>query len=144
MRILLVNPPWRKSTGAYGVRAGSRWPFTVSAPGPKALKYIPFPFFLAYAAALLEKIDGTDVLAIDAIAEGLSEEEYRHRVRVFGPQFVVAETSAASFAVDMAHRLGQAGVSRVHGGDCRTACDKHCQGCPYPISAGGLLLYWGV
>ena len=103
MRILLANPPWRKSTGAYGVRAGSRWPFTMSAPGPKDLKYIPFPFFLAYAAALLEKIDGADVLAIDAIAEGLSEEEYRHRVRAFEPQLVVAETSTASFAVDMEH-----------------------------------------
>lgn len=103
MRILLVNPPWCKSTGEYGVRAGSRWPFTMSAPGPKDLKYIPFPFFLAYAAALLEENDGADVLAIDAIAEGLSEEEYRDRVGTFGPQLVVAEASAASFAVDMEH-----------------------------------------
>jgi len=75
----------------------------MAAPGPKNLKYIPFPFFLAYAAALLEKTDGADVLAIDAIAEGLLEEEYRNRASAFGPQLVVAETSAASFAVDMEH-----------------------------------------
>ena len=48
MRVFLANPPWYRP-GYYGVRAGSRWPHFES----EDTDYMPFPFFLGYAAAML-------------------------------------------------------------------------------------------
>jgi hypothetical protein len=63
MKVLLANAPWRKE-GYYGVRAGSRWPhFERCGTG-----YMPFPFFLAYATAVLERAN-IEVMLIDGIAE---------------------------------------------------------------------------
>ena len=63
MKIFLGNPPWKKGS-RLGVRAGSRWPFTLGVPeGARKPEYIPFPFFLAYAAAVLER-DGFTVMLI--------------------------------------------------------------------------------
>lgn len=101
MKVLLTNPPWKKSDERFGVRAGSRWPFTQRAKKSKALNYIPFPFFLAYAAALLEKERGLEVKAIDAIAEGLTDDEYFEKLLSFRPDLILAETSAASFSEDL-------------------------------------------
>jgi len=103
MKVLFANPPWKKHEGRYGVRAGSRWPFTMPALGPDRLPYIPFPFFLAYAAALLEERGNAEVLAIDAIAEGLEDSAYEERVARFAPDVIVAETSQASLSQDIAH-----------------------------------------
>lgn len=100
MKVLLANPPWKKGGDRFGVRAGSRWPFTMVAPDRKSLGYIPFPFFLACATALLERERSLDVMAIDAIAEGLDEEEYLAELTRFRPDLVIAETSTASFGVD--------------------------------------------
>jgi anaerobic magnesium-protoporphyrin IX monomethyl ester cyclase len=98
---MLVNPPWRKGDRRFGVRAGSRWPFTVSASNAKSLGYVPFPFFLAYAAAVLERLPSVTVSACDAIAEGLSDSEYLAKLRAFQPDLVVAETSTPSIDVDL-------------------------------------------
>ena len=48
-RVFLGNAPWSKRD-YYGVRAGSRWPHFES----EDMTYMPFPFFLAYATAVLE------------------------------------------------------------------------------------------
>ena len=62
MSILFSNPPWwegkesrgflKKKRWRRGVRAGSRWPFTYlgrcTPDNPRALDYIPYPFFLGY------------------------------------------------------------------------------------------------
>lgn len=55
----------------YGVRAGSRWPWTMSKPhgGP------PYPFFMGYAAAHLQA-NGFEVNILDAVAE----EDYDYEV----------------------------------------------------------------
>ena len=55
----------------YGVRAGSRWPWTMNKPhgGP------PYPFFMGYAAAYL-RANGFEVNIIDAVAE----EQYNYQV----------------------------------------------------------------
>jgi len=103
MKVLLANPPWKKSEGRYGVRAGSRWPFTMPTSGPDRLPYVPFPFFLAYAAALLEKQSDAEVSAVDAIAEGLDDGQYMRRLAEVAPDVIVVETSQASFPVDVAH-----------------------------------------
>lgn len=103
MKVLLVNPPWRQGEGRYGVRAGSRWPFTLETDDPKRMPYLPFPFFLAYAAALLEARSDVEPVALDAIAEGLTEAEYAARLAAIAPDIVVAECSQASFGEDLRH-----------------------------------------
>jgi radical SAM superfamily enzyme YgiQ (UPF0313 family) len=100
MKVFLGNPPWREGD-RYGVRAGSRWPFTSRVEQGGYLSYIPFPFFLGYATALLEKNDVV-VKLIDAIAEGIDNNRYLDRIREYGPDLIVHETSTPSFDVDIA------------------------------------------
>jgi anaerobic magnesium-protoporphyrin IX monomethyl ester cyclase len=100
MRIVLGNPPW-KIDNRLGVRAGSRWPFTMEVPkGTRIPPYVPFPFFLAYAAAVLER-GGFFVMLLDAIAEGFTEDEYIARALSFKPDLILHETSTASIRVDL-------------------------------------------
>jgi len=95
MKVLLTNPPWLRP-GWYGVRAGSRWPHMERADSP----YMPFPFLLGYAAAVLEA-DGHEVMAIDACAERIDRAAFLARVRDFGPDFVMAEISTPSLTEDI-------------------------------------------
>jgi len=95
MKILIGNPPWSKS-GFYGVRAGSRWPHYEH----ESSRYMPFPFQLAYTAALLEK-NGFEVAMIDGCAERMSDEQYLARAADFAPDLVIHEISTISFAQDM-------------------------------------------
>lgn len=100
IKTLLANPPWRKGN-KYGVRAGSRWPhFQELPPSRKIPSYIPFPFFLAYAASLLRK-HNKDILLIDAVAEGIDEEEFLNRVTAYKPHLVILETSTPSINLDL-------------------------------------------
>ncbi len=99
MRIILLNLPWRQNN-RLGVRAGSRWPFTSEPEENGYIKYIPFPFFLAQAAALL-KNKNNDVKLIDAIAQGLDEKGIMDEISVFRPCLIVIETSTPSFDNDM-------------------------------------------
>ena len=96
MKVFLGNSPWRKE-GFYGVRAGSRWPHFERCD----TDYMPFPFFLAYAAAVLEQ-EEHEVLLVDGIAEGIEEDEFISRVEKFGPDVVVLEVSTISIEVDLA------------------------------------------
>ena len=61
---------------------------------------MPFPFFLAYAAALLKKQD-FEVRLIDAIAEGLGENLFLTKVEDFRPDLMVVETSTVSLHDDL-------------------------------------------
>src|SRR4051812_22388097 len=85
MKVLFSNPPWWTDTimgsdgqgnhfpmyGA-GVRAGSRWPFTQYIPWPPDRSafgaYLPYPFFLGYAATYAARETGAEVLFRDSIA----------------------------------------------------------------------------
>lgn len=93
-RIFLGNAPWYRK-GYYGVRAGSRWPHLRK----EEEKYVPFPFFLAYTAALLEK-HGFEISLLDAVALRLSNEKFLEKVIDFSPHIVILETSIPSFDVD--------------------------------------------
>ncbi|MFC1666695.1 B12-binding domain-containing radical SAM protein [Candidatus Omnitrophota bacterium] len=95
MKIVLANLPW-KVRDRWGVRAGSRWPHIKSY---QEGDYLPFPFFLAYAAALLKK-NGHSVYLIDAIAEKIHYEDFIRKVKGVAPDFIVAETSTASLYND--------------------------------------------
>jgi radical SAM superfamily enzyme YgiQ (UPF0313 family) len=96
MKIILANLPW-KNFGKTGVRAGSRWPHL---KGPTEKDYLPFPFFLAYAAALLKK-NNFDVELVDAIAERKSYSVFFKQIKEANPQLLVCETSTVSLMHDM-------------------------------------------
>lgn len=95
MRVFLGNGPWAKP-GFYGVRAGSRWPHFED----EHLEYMPFPFFLAYAAAVLERED-VPVLLVDALAEKTTLEPFLDRVAAFAPDLIVLEVSTISLDTDL-------------------------------------------
>lgn len=95
MKVFLGNSPWIKK-GYYGVRAGSRWPHFEK----ENHQYMPFPFFLAYAAALLEK-HNIKTLLVDGIAERISDSEFFRRINVFGPDLIVLEVSTVSLDKDL-------------------------------------------
>ncbi len=96
MKIFLGNPPWEKD-GRFGVRAGSRWPFTQR--GSRS-GYIPFPFYLAYATSLLEK-NGFDVKLVDGIAERQTHAEFMRSTEAYSPDIVLFETSTPSIYSDL-------------------------------------------
>jgi radical SAM superfamily enzyme YgiQ (UPF0313 family) len=95
MKVFLGNAPWYKQDG-YGVRAGSRWPHFE----PKGSTYMPFPFYLAYATAVLEK-NGVNAKLVDGIAEKLKEKVFINRVLEFQPDLVLLETSTPTIEIDL-------------------------------------------
>ena len=99
LRVMLVNPPWRSGKRC-GVRAGSRWPLTMDIGNASIPGYLPYPFFLAYATAVLKK-NGINAVIVDAIAEGLSNEELLERARGFSPDLVLIEAATASIENDL-------------------------------------------
>lgn len=102
--VVIVNPPWRITEDdklRLGVRAGSRWPFTSDAPTDKRINdYMPFPFFLATAAAMCKKA-GHPTVIIDAVAEGLLPEEFITRLSSLHPSVILMEPATASHEVDL-------------------------------------------
>ena len=92
-RVLFSNPPWwvsetpcqlsekeQSSLHTAGVRAGSRWPFTYSGrstPGRRDLSdYMPYPFFMGYAASYVEQKTGAHVRLRDSIATRETYDSY--------------------------------------------------------------------
>lgn len=114
MRVLFSNPPWYTSEGPdrtslRGVRAGSRWPhqFEYRSAGvvnghiPELIGgYIPFPLFLATAAALAKK-HGHEVEMRDSIASGETYEHYYAHIQRTAPRAVVIETSTPTLRHDL-------------------------------------------
>jgi anaerobic magnesium-protoporphyrin IX monomethyl ester cyclase len=98
MRVLLANLPWICDGERIGLRAGSRWPHLKLKK--EQLPYYPFPFFLAYAAAVLEKA-GYDVILKDCIAEELSDADFKAILDEQKPDMVVFETSTPSIGNDL-------------------------------------------
>lgn len=98
MKVLLSNPPWFVDGGRkWGIRAGSRWPFTT----PPAYGYLPFPFLLAYATSYLRK-QGIQAHLVDSVLTRESVDSYFERIRHFAFDYVVIETSTPSIENDLA------------------------------------------
>lgn len=96
MKIVLANLPWQ-CFGRTGVRAGSRWPHL---KGRTEKYYLPFPFFLAYAAALLKE-NNFDIELIDAIAERKSYRAFVNDMRRLKPHILLCETSTVTLEHDV-------------------------------------------
>lgn len=99
MRIALLNLPWNIN-GRFGVRAGSRWPFSSEPEKHGYISYIPFPFFLAYATSLLKR-EAKEARLIDAIAEGIEEQRLIEEISAYNPELIVIETSTPAFKNDL-------------------------------------------
>jgi radical SAM superfamily enzyme YgiQ (UPF0313 family) len=111
MKILFSNPPWweggTSEAGSLriGVRAGSRWPFTRQANHiPDRFKvggYLPFPFFLGYAASYTKKcIPDALVWMRDSIGRGESYGVYLDYVAWLKPDWIIIETATPSWPHD--------------------------------------------
>lgn len=108
MKIIFSNPPWfeQSDTGLrMGIRAGSRWPFTIHAPHPvdqfQFGSYLPFPFFLGYAASYTAKaVPGAVVTMRDSIARGEGYRSFLAYVEKEKPDWVVIETATPSWEHD--------------------------------------------
>jgi anaerobic magnesium-protoporphyrin IX monomethyl ester cyclase len=92
MQVLVANPPWPGP--GYGARSDVRWPHK------RSDKYIEYPIYLSYTAAVVEQA-GFDVAFIDAIMDELGIEQFAHRVSELGPRLALIETSTPSIAFDM-------------------------------------------
>jgi hypothetical protein len=111
MKILFSNPPWWDWSGSalrYGIRAGSRWPFTAPAhcrpdeyqPGG----YLPFPFFMGYAASYARRHapPQAQVFLRDSIALRESYLAYFQWLEMVAPDWIVIESATPSWAHDLA------------------------------------------
>lgn len=86
MKILFSNPPWwdiNDNSVRGGIRAGSRWPFTQpvrSRPDHSVWgEYVPYPFFMGYAATYTARATGAKVRLRDSFINrhfGLHTETY--------------------------------------------------------------------
>lgn len=119
MKILFSNPPWwegRQWTSdaegqpleAYvgGVRAGSRWPFTMLHAAPPDTPafggYLPYPFFMGYAATYAARQTGAEVVFRDSIALRESYAKYMAFAMQGRFDYIVIESASPSWDHDRA------------------------------------------
>lgn len=100
-RVPGIHALWRKArlggTIRYGVRAGSRWPWTMDFP----FEHSPFPFFMGYAASAVQHL-GHRVALIDSVAnEDFSYSEFLARVDDELPDLIIQECSTPTADIDL-------------------------------------------
>lgn len=111
-KVLFTNPPWwveklsdpPKERWLAGVRAGSRWPFTQSIrSAPDRLvpgDYLPYPFFLGYAAAYARKSGEARVEFRDSLALRESYESWFAFLEEGRYDYLVVESGTPSWEHD--------------------------------------------
>jgi radical SAM superfamily enzyme YgiQ (UPF0313 family) len=92
MKVLIANPPWPGP--GFGARSDVRWPHK------RSDKYIEYPIYLSYTAAVVEEA-GFEVSFIDAIMDELSIEQFAQRVQGLSPRLALIETSTPSIDFDL-------------------------------------------
>ncbi len=109
MKFFLFNPlyssPVGKDQEKYFIRSGSRWPHSGIKRRGTLPHYLPFPFFLAYAAAWLRR-DGFEVSACDCVALDLPLSGLLARLSGEKPDAVFFETATATIKRDLALAAG--------------------------------------
>lgn len=128
MRILIGNPAYRQAVGdgleRYMLGAGMRFPWSLLKRESERPRYAMFPFFLAYAAALLENRK-FDVSVVDAVPLNLSEADFDQRVADAAPHVIVLEPNTAVIdrVLQQARRLrDRTGARIVLVGSHASAC----------------------
>jgi len=112
-KVLMSNPPWWEGKEGWlfrrrwraGVRAGSRWPFTqrsLSRPDHwRRLDYLPYPFFMGYAASYVAKHAAVDVTLRDSIALRESYDRYYRHLAEEKYDYVFIESATPSWPNDL-------------------------------------------
>ena len=98
-KVLFSNPPWfdtSDGTLRCGVRAGSRWPFTQ----PAGAGYLPYPFFMGYAATYAAANTTADIRFRDSIAIRESYEQFGAYLAAERFDYVFFETATPSWDHD--------------------------------------------
>lgn len=118
MTILLANAPTRIPAAdgqeRFFVKAGSRWPFSIQKDQDESCRYVPFPFSLAYLAALLERA-GLPVEVFDGVALNIDRETFLARCTGYRPSIVLMESTTPTIDDDLAlcRELKQATGARI-------------------------------
>ena len=82
----------------YGVRAGSRWPWTIDRP---LYNLAPYPFMMGYTTSLLRR-EGYDADVMDVVIDGESNyDRFLRRVERSKPDIVLMECFASTLDVDL-------------------------------------------
>ncbi len=89
MNVLILNPPFK-----------GRFSRTSRSPAVTLGGTIYYPFWLAYAAGVLEQ-KGFSVQLVDAPAQGLSVDDVIERIKNEPPQLIVVDTSTPSIYSDV-------------------------------------------
>lgn len=104
MKVLLANPFCTQSISnkyeKYFIRAGSRWPHSGVKKKGTIPHYLPFPFYLAYSAAML-KDSGFDVHTVDAVALDMPEESFLLLLSKENPDLVFFEVTTPTIDYDL-------------------------------------------
>lgn len=107
MKVLFANPPiFENDKGQLRkwVRAGSRWPHSypaISRPDVYAAgNYVPYPFFMGYAATYVAKHTGAKVLLRDSVALHESYSSFWKYLQHERPDFVFFESASPSWEHD--------------------------------------------
>lgn len=105
MKVLVANPPaqfvLKDGLEKYFIRAGSRWPAaTVKSREERITDYLPFPFYLAYTAAMLRD-QGYDVIAIDAIALNWTQDDFIQYTIREKPDLLLLESTTPTIKHDV-------------------------------------------
>ncbi|MDR3449159.1 MAG: radical SAM protein [Alphaproteobacteria bacterium] len=116
MKVLFSNPPWwpqgddggpvirADGRRLAGVRAGSRWPHTLyarSQPDQFVFgDYLPYPFFLGYAASYAAKHSGAQIVLRDSIALRESYRSFEGHLKQARYDLVFIESASPSWEHD--------------------------------------------
>lgn len=104
MKIAIVNPLFKYEQGRryekYYIRSGSRWPHSGIKRKGTLPHYLPFPFFLAYSAALLRR-EKFGVYLLDAVALDMGKEEFLARLKEEKPDLIFYEITTPTFRFDL-------------------------------------------
>jgi radical SAM superfamily enzyme YgiQ (UPF0313 family) len=101
MKVLIANPPaYLYNEGRRYIQGGSRWSYSEFIPRKEALRstlYMPYPFFLGYAASYLRAHSDADVEFLDAAAELQNEVDFLRRLKSSQPDLLVVEAPTVSW-----------------------------------------------
>ena len=104
MTVLILNPsykiPFGRKYEKYYIRSGSRWPHSGVKLKGSIPHYLPFPFFLAYAAALLRNT-GFNVYVLDAVALDITYEELLKQIKNINPDVIFYEITTVTYNFDV-------------------------------------------
>ena len=105
MKVLFANPPWRVPTSRgkelFHVRAGCGFPFAFEHPDNEPPRGLPFPLYLAVAAAALEHEPGVELVVRDSIALFETERAMLHFIHSERPDVIVWEASTLAIESDI-------------------------------------------